>query len=148
MFSFFGNIESPELRINFWLRLLLHAFLPFYVLIFIHSPDKSGKVKKTGAELIIASLLLQFIFFVINWLIVKLLGNTLTFSMYFGEGQSIVYYLPMFAGLFYYLLFMFSKYVLPTNKLVEHIHYYTMVFIALLMIPEFFFYIQLIRQFF
>ncbi len=148
MFTFFGRIESPQLPLNFWPRLLLHAFLPFYVLIFIHSPDKSGKVKKTGAEFFIASLLLQLIFFLINLVIVKLLGGNLTFSMYFGEGQSIAYYFPMFAGLFYYLLFMLSKYILPTNKLVEHIRYYAMVFISLLIIPELYFYIQMIRLYF
>ncbi len=148
MFAFFDSIEYPELPINFWLRLLLHAFLPFYVLIFVHSPDKSEKIKKTGAEFIIASLLFQLIFFFISWVIVKLSGSTLTFSRYFGKGQSIVYYFPMFAGLFYYLLFILSKYVLSKNKIVEQIRYFTMVFISLLIIPEFYFYVQLIRQYF
>jgi len=149
IFLFFANIEAPVLTLNFWIHFPLHAFLPFYVLIFINEHNKSKNRKKSWVEPIIGSLILQLIFFSINWLIVKLWGNTLTFSQFFGQRQTILYYLPMFGGLLYYILYLLSRHaILPKKRLIESVNYFVMIFTVLLMLLQFFNYIQLIRQHF
>ena len=149
IFMFSVNIEAPAIALNFWIRLLLHAFLPFYILVFINVPDKNGKKEKDWLGPIFGSLIFQLIFFGINWLIVKLWGNGLTFSQFFGQGQSIIYYLPMFGGMLYYISYLLSKYTtLSKNRVVERVSYFVMIFATLLMLLQLFNYIQLIREWF
>jgi len=146
IFHWFAGINAPVFSLNIWIRLLLHVFLPFYIMIFINEYKKENKGRSL-AEPLIASLILQFMFFGINWVLVKLFGSELTFSQFFGQGQSIIYYLPMFGGILYYIVYMLSK-LITKSKPVERIRYFAMVFTTLLVLLQLINYIQLIRQHF
>ncbi|MCT4698515.1 hypothetical protein [Tenacibaculum haliotis] len=116
VFSFFDvlsyqkllTLQLPELKINFWIRLLIHSFCPFYIILFL----TNNNVEKENPDWIaplISSLILQVLFFSINWVIIYLFGNSLTFSQFFGEGETIIYYIPMIGGFFLFILFFISK---------------------------------------
>jgi hypothetical protein len=147
-FYFFSGIKAPALTLNSWIRLLLHAFLPFYILTFTKEYDNNKKTRKSSwAEPLFASLILQLLFFGINWIVVKLFGSTLTFSQFFGQGQSIIYYLPMFGGIVYYMVHMLSKYtILSNSKAMEKIRYFGMAFTTLLVLLQLLNYVVFIRQ--
>ena len=116
VFSFFDvlsyqkllTLQLPELKINFWIRLLIHSFCPFYIILFL----TNNNVEKENSDWIaplISSLILQVLFFSINWVIIYLFGNSLTFSQFFGEGETIIYYIPMIGGFLLFILFFISK---------------------------------------
>lgn len=106
----YAALDFPLLPNYFSLTFLLHAFTPFYLLLLLH--DKEGealKEDKPGVNLL-ASLFMQGLFFGINWIIIGLFGQEpLTFRAFFGEGQTVFYYLPMLAGGLYWLLFWLDK---------------------------------------
>ncbi|CAM1359170.1 conserved membrane protein of unknown function [Tenacibaculum soleae] len=122
-FSFFDILSYPKLltsnlpilKINFWLRLLIHSFCPFYIIVFLNSKEHEKREKDDFITPLLSSLILQFMFFSINWVITYLFGTPLTFSLFFGEGQTIVYYIPMIGGFFLFVLFFLSK-IIPTEK--------------------------------
>ncbi|WBX71465.1 hypothetical protein [Tenacibaculum retecalamus] len=122
VFSFFDvlsyqkllTLQLSELKINFWIRLLIHSFCPFYIILFL----TNNNVEKENPDWIaplISSLILQVLFFSINWVIIYLFGNSLTFSQFFGEGETIIYYIPMIGGFLLFILFFISK-IISTKK--------------------------------
>ncbi len=145
----FLSLNLPVLKLNFWLRLLLHSFMPFYILIYLNS-NKDTKEKDWIAP-ILSILILQMFFFGINWILIYLSGNSLSLSLFFGEGQTILYYLPMLGGFLCYLLFFISKMILSKkgkqNKL-EIISYYIVFLTFGFIILEIINYLNLIIPFF
>jgi hypothetical protein len=123
VFSFFDILSYPKLltsnlpilKINLWLRLLIHSFCPFYIIVFLNSKEHEKREKDDFITPLLSSLILQLMFFSINWVITYLFGNPLTFSLFFGEEQTIVYYIPMIGGFLLFILFFLSK-IIPTEK--------------------------------
>lgn len=113
----------PVLEINFWLRLILHSFFPFYILLFLSPTNKNKEDNKDWIAPIFSSLILQFFMFGFNWLIVYLFGNSLTLSIFFGEKQTIIYYLPMAGGFLFYLLKLTKRN--SKNELKTYTYYLT-----------------------
>ncbi|MCD8414039.1 hypothetical protein G1J88_02430 [Tenacibaculum dicentrarchi] len=171
VFSFFDILSSyqfltihfPVLEINFWIRLLLHFFMPFYVLIYLNSnqeiQDENKELPNKFPAAILSILILQFFFFGLNWLFIYLFGSSINLSQFLGEGQTIVYYLPMISGFLYVVLFFTSKMkssktaseTASENKkqnILETLSYYSMLLIFGSIILEMINYLILIRPFF
>ncbi|MBL6446007.1 hypothetical protein JMN32_06785 [Fulvivirga sp. 29W222] len=105
IFSFATHINTPPVSAKyFWLGFAGHVFMPFQALLFTNL-IKEGDEKKEWSVPIVAGLLYQMILFGLNWIIVKLFGNGVTFAEFFGEGQDLLYFIPMVGGFFYYLFY-------------------------------------------
>ncbi|MBE7684475.1 hypothetical protein F7647_00100 [Tenacibaculum piscium] len=163
----FLTIHFPVLEINFWIRLLLHCFMPFYVLIYLNSnqeiQDQNKELPNKFPGAILSILILQFLFFGLNWLFIYLFGSSINLSQFLGEGQTIVYYLPMISGFLYVVLFFISKMksskttsqvsseIPSENKkqnILETLFYYSMLLIFGSIILEIINYINLMIPFF
>lgn len=145
----FISFNFPVLKLNFWLRLLLHCFMPFYILIYLNS---NKDIKKQDVAIpILSILILQILFFAVNWILVSLFGNTLNISQFFGEEQTVIYYLPIISGFLYFFLFFISKRIpvkkRKSNKL-ETFSYYSMLLVFGGILLEIINYINLIIPFF
>ncbi|MBX2843828.1 MAG: hypothetical protein KTR26_18800 [Flammeovirgaceae bacterium] len=107
IFSFSGNIKLPELSQEyFWLGFAAHGFLPFQML--MTSKSLQDKENDEWSLPIITSVVFQMMIFVPHWIVVKIFGEGLTFYQYFGAGQSLLYYIPMLGGFFYFLINLFQ----------------------------------------
>lgn len=110
--TFFWQLELPAVSVNYWIALLLHAFSPIYILLLLHNEEENEKEKEEEdleevpiSSIPLVALIMQFILFGIHWAVIKVFGQEiLTFSMFFGEGQPMLYYLPMLLGLLYWVL--------------------------------------------
>ncbi|WP_233898084.1 hypothetical protein [Tenacibaculum piscium] len=145
----FLTIHFPVLEINFWIRLLLHSFMPFYVLIYINSNNETEK--QDFPTSILSILILQILFFAVNWIFVYIFGSSINLSQFLGEGQTIIYYLPILGGFVSYILFFISK-VIPVkkrkNNYLETISLYSVFITFGLIILEVINYINLMIPFF
>ncbi|WBX73492.1 hypothetical protein PG913_11740 [Tenacibaculum pacificus] len=145
----FLSFSFPVLEINFWIRLLLHSFMPFYVLIYINSNNETEK--QDFPTSILSILILQILFFAVNWIFVYIFGSSINLSQFLGEGQTIIYYLPILGGFVSCVLFFISK-VIPVkkrkNNYLETISLYSVFITFGLIILEVINYINLIIPFF
>jgi len=145
------TLNFPVLKINFWLRLIMHSFCPFYIIIFLNSSKGKNSENNDSIIPLLSSLILQVLFFSINWIVVYLFGNSLTFSQFFGEGQTIIYYLPMIGGFFLFILFFISKVISSKKRKqykLETITYYATFINFGFIIIEIINYLNLIISFF
>lgn len=149
VYMFVSAIKSPVVEFNFWTRLLLHLFLPFYILLFINSPEEKEKTQRGCFNIIFGSLFFQLVFFGFNWLVAKVFSHGLTFSQFFGEGQTVIYYLPMLGGMCCFIVFLLTNSTfLSNNKWFKSINGMITLLAVLLIVLQLFNYIQLIRTIF
>ncbi|MCG8183018.1 hypothetical protein [Tenacibaculum piscium] len=145
----FLSFSFPVLEINFWIRLLLHSFMPFYILIYINSNNETEK--QDFPTSVLSILILQILFFAVNWIFVYIFGSSINLSQFLGEGQTIIYYLPILGGFVSYILFFISK-VIPVkkrkNNYLETISLYSVFITFGLIILEVINYINLMIPFF
>ncbi|MEH0152833.1 hypothetical protein V6R21_01740 [Limibacter armeniacum] len=99
--TYFNAPLSPDF---FWIGFAGHLFMPVQALLFTFL-IREGKEKQDWHVPLVYGCLYQLCLFVLNWLMVTLLGKGLTFTQFFGKGQSLIYYIPMLGGFLYYLLF-------------------------------------------
>ncbi|CAM1351171.1 hypothetical protein [Tenacibaculum insulae] len=142
--------KLPILKIDFWIRLILHLFFPFYLLIFLNTTKNTSENNHWIAT-IFSSLILQLIFFGGNWIAVYLFGGSLTFSLFFGEQQTILYYLPIIGSILYLIVYFVTKIISVKKR--EHyklktITYYVVFINCGLIFLEIINYLNLIIPFF
>ncbi len=121
LFSASWDFNLPILDYNFGVLFAVHAFSPMYVLLIVNRTDTYSDKPNDWISAIITTIILQLMLFVPNWGIVKVLGGELSFYQFFGEGQDVVYYMPMVVGLLYFVLFFVSQREdLKENKIVSN----------------------------
>lgn len=147
LFSFSINLDLPGLNLGFWTRFLVHAFLPFYIILFINHENNQGDKSTNIITPLTGSLIFQLIFFGLNWVIVKIFGTSLSFSYFFGDGQSLLYYIPMMGGALYYLMYFLSQFEsLAKRKWKETLDMGTMIVASIMVLLQLFNYLKLIRN--
>ncbi|MDW7692821.1 hypothetical protein R9C00_11190 [Flammeovirgaceae bacterium SG7u.111] len=106
----FLSIESPKLPLNLWLRVLLHVFLPIYMVTIINSDAQKKEDDGLGwLSTTLTSLIMQLMLFGVHWLVIYAFGTSISFSQFFGEGQTVLYYSPMLGGFLFYITYLFSQ---------------------------------------
>ncbi len=110
------DLNLPILNYNFWILFIMHAFSPIYILAILKKDDSEEPYKNNWVSSIATSIIFQLMLYGVNWLVIKLFGGTLTFRLFFGEKQNVVYYLPMAIGFLYFIFLFISKNVSPKNK--------------------------------
>lgn len=128
------NIHTPIFELNIWLRLALHAFLPAYVLLAINTREITNSDGNDWILTIVSNIVLQIILFGTHWGIFKLFDRSLSFSHFFGESQTIFYYLPMFFGFLYFTFFYLSQNKTLQESIVFEKLVYTLALVTKLMI--------------
>ena len=111
---------GSEIDLNIWVRVLLHTFLPIYILLFLNKNNTEIGEDVHWGGFLISSLILQMMFFVFHWLIFLVTNQEFTFSQYFGENQNMVYYLPMVVGVVYFIFSMASKQKTITSGTIKY----------------------------
>ncbi|MBU2915719.1 hypothetical protein [Reichenbachiella agariperforans] len=110
LFSLSADVSAPTVDARyFWLGFVGHAFMPIQLLLFSQETLKNGKaISQTVLEQRIVPLLgvliFQMLLFGLHWTAVKLFGERLTFAQFFGEGESLLYFVPMLGGGLYFLM--------------------------------------------
>lgn len=111
-----GNVFSgdwqphlPALRLNILVKLGLHAFLPYYLLLLLKFNQKEDEKKTNWFSTLIVSITIQLILFGVHWLVLYFFNKPISFFSYFGYQGSLLYFLPMFIGGVYYGIFFMSK---------------------------------------
>lgn len=120
LFAINWTFDLPAISIGFWYRLVLHLFLPIYLLLVTttdHNREEKGKNRRS--VIVVASILFQAVIFGVNWFIVWVLGDSLDSSKFYGEGQNLVYYLPMLFGFLY--LILFDSKIIRSKKTLLHL---------------------------
>ncbi|MGH1338811.1 MAG: hypothetical protein ACRBFS_22035 [Aureispira sp.] len=142
----YAVLDFPLLTDYFGFTFLLHAFAPFYLLLLLHNKEEEVSEEIQPWVSLLASLFTQGFFFGINWIIIWLFGSqSLTFSAFFGKGQTALYYLPMLAGFLYWLLALLDQDVRKQSPIVLQTFLYLAGGSILI---EGFFYVQLIWSYF
>lgn len=103
------RLVAPQIDLNIWVRLLLHTFLPVYMLLFLNKNTSEGEEEMHWGGLLLSSLIFQMMSFAIHWVIFWLTNHELTFSQYFGENQNLLYYLPAVIGALYFIFSISTK---------------------------------------
>lgn len=107
LYSFFYRIELPVINISLLPRYMVHLFLPFLLLFVTQKSEIEEKEYKLLP--LFTSLLLQLFLYGLHRVVFKIWNIDLTFSAYFGEGQNILYYLPMLGGALYIICYLLSR---------------------------------------
>lgn len=126
------TLDAPPLELNLWIRFALHSFSPLYVVLFFmkNQDDENGK-KEPMIVMLLSIVIIQLVLFGLHWLVFYLPGADITFSSYFGEGQSVLYYLPMATG---FIFLCFKTVVTTYPKVGEKIGTWPYNILILLMI--------------
>lgn len=129
----------------FWLGFLAHAFMPLYMVVAINSENKKEN-QESVFVILISIMILQLVAFGANWAVISLFGGTISFSSFFGEGASILYFLPMLAGFFYFLMYSLSKNASDEKeKALETLSGYAMIAVIVCSFLQVVNYVQFVR---
>ncbi|MEH0152834.1 hypothetical protein V6R21_01745 [Limibacter armeniacum] len=147
IFHFSSQIKTPLVNTKyFWWGFLGHMFLPFQCMLFMVE-IKNGKAKGDGEWLtpLIGGLIFQLLCFVLHWVVVKIFGQGLTFAQFFGEGQSLLYFIPMLGGFLYYLFYILKP---QGDTKLNWLSYGITILTLLLVVLQVFNYINMLKSWF
>lgn len=104
VFSSRWYAAMPTLELNFWVKFVLHAFSPIYLLTLFNQPDTDSKKSESWIAVIVASLIMQLALFGIHWLVLYFFDISMSFYSFFGANEPLLYFLPMFFGILYFIV--------------------------------------------
>lgn len=141
-----ATFQFPLLANDPKIAFLLHAFAPLYLWLLFMEKEEEEAEDRGLLVVFLASLILQCLFFGVNWVVFQFLGDhALTFDLFFGGEQPLWYYSPMAIGFLYFVIMGIDQNIKKQPPALIQF-FFTLVVCAVVL--ECYFYIQLVATYF
>ncbi|MFK7796292.1 MAG: hypothetical protein AB8E82_02485 [Aureispira sp.] len=138
--------QIPLLVKDAKIAFLLHAFAPLYLLLLFQEKEGENAEDRGLLVVFLASLILQILFFGVNWVVFQLFGdNALTFDLFFGGAQPLWYYSPMVIGFLYWIIMGIDQSI---KKQPPALIQFFLALVGCAVVLECYFYIELVVAYF
>ena len=141
------HIGKQNLDLNLRTRMLIHLFNPLLLSSLL--PMQEPELKDSGIILeliaVILTITITYVFFLsIHWALFKILKKPFAISEYFGENETLNYYLPFIYGGFVFIRngFLLKQEWFAKFELLNIFHFPMMVFIILILFMNYIRYLQ------